>query len=562
MNPTDSSQTDRPSLAANVRAGGATALSNAEPTPTVGRTLQRLFLTIFLRGHSSRGLNKNTAPKSIGSKLALTLFIYFCIGLMATMVGGSGVFFLSIYLHSMTFIFLGLFAASAAGEVLFNKEEADILMHRPLEPRALLWAKMSVLIKVSLWMAAALNIAGIFVGAFRGGWIFAIVHPISIALEVFFSIGCVVLVYQLCLRWLGRECLDGLMTTAQVVVSIGAVAAGQLLPRFSGQAGGLAAGYSEAWWTTLLPPAWFAGLDDALAGSRTAASWELAVAALLATALVTFFAVSRLANTYQVGLQALNETISPVRRRRGKRWLAVLIDWAPMRWWLREPIERAAFLLTAAYLVRDRDVKLRVFPAMGPTLMIPVMMLFGPSGAHRLGESNFIVAMIGTYLGIVPLLGLSMLEYSAQWRAADIFRAAPIGGPEKLCDGARRAVLLVLTLPVFLVFLLILYFVRHGSTNWLLLLPGIVSLPAYSMIPTLGSGGVPLSRAAEDAKSVSRGLTILPVLFVSMVISGLATWAWTSGWFWSFMVGETIVATGAYVVMRRGLAAARWRALE
>ena len=38
------------------------------------RILRRLFLTLFLRGRSSRGLQKEQAPKSVGTKLATTLF--------------------------------------------------------------------------------------------------------------------------------------------------------------------------------------------------------------------------------------------------------------------------------------------------------------------------------------------------------------------------------------------------------------------------------------------------------------------------------------------------------
>jgi len=47
------------------------------------RTLRRLFLTLFLRGRTSRGLQKSSAPKSVGSKLALTLVFYALFGLFA-----------------------------------------------------------------------------------------------------------------------------------------------------------------------------------------------------------------------------------------------------------------------------------------------------------------------------------------------------------------------------------------------------------------------------------------------------------------------------------------------
>ena len=116
---------------------------SAAPSPE--RTLRRLFLTLFLRGRSSRGLRKESAPKSVGSKLALTLALYAAVGLVAMVFLLQPVFALSLYLHAMTLVVLGMFIAASSGEVLFNKEEADILMHRPVPPRALLWAKIGVI---------------------------------------------------------------------------------------------------------------------------------------------------------------------------------------------------------------------------------------------------------------------------------------------------------------------------------------------------------------------------------------------------------------------------------
>ena len=67
----------------------------------------------------------------------------------------------------------------------------------------------------------------------------------------------------------------------------------------------------------------------------------------------------------------------PFRRERPNtaawRLLEILVDMPPLRWWLRDSVARASFLLTAAYLVRDRDVKLRVYPALAPYLVIPIL---------------------------------------------------------------------------------------------------------------------------------------------------------------------------------------------
>ena len=82
----------------------------------------------------------------------------------------------------------------------------------------------------------------------------------STALEALFCTGSVVLVYQLCLRWFGRERLEGLMTIAQVLVSVGAVLSGQILPQLVFRIDHVLNVGEIAWWINLLPPAWFAGV--------------------------------------------------------------------------------------------------------------------------------------------------------------------------------------------------------------------------------------------------------------------------------------------------------------
>jgi hypothetical protein len=410
----------------------------AAPAPSVNRALRRLFLTLFLRGRGMRGLNRQGAPKSIGQKLALSLFIYLMMGCLSLVFVGQPVFPLAVYLHAMTFVFLGMFVAASAGEILFNKEEGDILLHRPLTPRVLLWAKVRVLIEVSLWLAGAFNLVGLFVGWGGGAnWRFPIVHLVATVLEALFCTGCVVLVYQLCLRWFGRERLDSLMTVAQVIVSIAAIAASQILPQLAFRPGHVLSVDQVSWWIDVLPPAWFAGVDDAFAGSGLAGSWLLAALALTATALVLWLAFGKLAKDYETGMQMLNETVSPrIKHPGGRRWLDRLVEVPPLSWWLREPVSRTAFLLTAAYLVRDRDVKLRVYPGLAPVLILPVIFLLRNS--HREAATFPGVPFAGAYLGMVPLLGMQLLQFSQQWQAAEVFRAAPLAGPVALADGAGR----------------------------------------------------------------------------------------------------------------------------
>jgi hypothetical protein len=521
-----------------------------------------LFLTLFLRGRSSRGLKTKHAPKSVGEKLGLILGLYAALGLLAFLFWGQSIFALSVYLHAMTFVFLGMFVASSAGEILFNADESDILLHRPINSSTLLWAKVRVLIDVSLWLAGAFNLAGLIAGfaSPQGNWRFPCAHIVSTILEALFCTGCVVMIYQLCLRWFGRERVEGLMTTSQVIISVAAVLSGQLLPQLMFRAGKMTAFNENSWWIALLPPAWFAGFDDALAGSASRGSWILAALALFCTVVVVWIAFGKLSQDYESGLQkmAQSTTRRPLKEGR-RRWIEVLVDTPPLRWWLGDSVARASFLLTAAYLLRDRDVKLRIYPALAPLLVMPIVMMAPGLHANAPGTGGFGIAFTGAFLAVIPMMSLNLLQYSQQWQAADIFRAAPMLGPASLLKGARRAILCLMAIPGTVVLATLVWLLSAGHrSDVLLLLPGLILVPVFALF----AKGVPLSMPVEEAKAASRGLSMMGATFGAIAISGAALWAWLTGWFWVFLLIEVSAATVVYFTLQRSLAQARWMAAE
>jgi ABC-2 type transport system permease protein len=534
------------------------------PAPPQARTLRKLFLTIYLRGRSSRGLKLKTVPKSVGRKLALALGAYALFGVFTLqfLFTNQPLFALAIYAHSMTFIFLGMFVSSSAGEVLFNKDEADILMHRPITTKDLLWSKIRVMIQISLWLAGALNLVALVVGACTadGSILFPFIHIISTVLEALFCTGFVVLTYQLCLRWFGRERLDSLMTMTQVIVAVALVLAGQVLPRlmFQMSQSGLLQFNSRHWWLGLLPPAWFAGLDDTVAAHSNAGSWLLAGIALLATALVVWLAFVKLAENYGAGLQTIGESTVRSKTRSGsqRRWTEIIAAVPPLKWF--SPVSRAGFILTTAYLFRDRDVKLRVFPGIAPMLIIPFIFLLQDKQAME----GFGVAFSSAFLAMLPMLTLDMLQYSQQWQASDIFRVAPTNGPAELCSGARRAVLCVLAVPSIILVGFILWMVQHNISHLVLFLPGLMLAPVVSLVPAALGRGVPLSLPNEEIKSAGRSLKMFLVMFVAIGISGVASAAFKFGYLWWVILAEVVILLPLYFGLLVFVSRKRWKPLE
>jgi hypothetical protein len=87
-------------------------------------------------------------------------------------------------------------------------------------------------------------------------------------------------------------------------------------------------------------------------------------------------------------------------------------------------------------------------------------------------------------------------------------------------------------LPFFLVLGAFALSAGGHPPRWWLLLPGLIALPVYSMIPGSDGDAVPLSRAGEEAKSASRGLVMIGSALVAIVIALLASWSRRRGWFW------------------------------
>jgi hypothetical protein len=463
---------------------------------------------------------------------------------------------LATYLHAATFMFIAMYVAASGGEILFNKEEADILLHRPVAPAALLQAKMLVLVEVSLWLAGAFNIAGLLIGTFGSGgsWRFPLAHAFSIVLEALFCTGCVVLAYQLCLRWLGRERLEGLMTTVQVLVAITLVLSAQVLPRMfvrlEGDAG-------LPVWSMVLPPYWFAAIDDALAGSGAVRSWFLGGVAVLATVAVLWMATQRLAGHYITGLQQLAVTSSAKPTGGVLRW-SKLAGLPPLSWCLPAGAARTAFVLVFAYLVRNREVKLRLYPSIAPILVLPFLMLW----QSRSGAGNgFILAFTGVFIGMLPMISIGLLRYCEHWQAADIFRIVPLAGPAQLCAGMRAAVL-ALMVPFIAGVVVTLAVLLPDAATLKLLLPGFALSPVYAMIPCLGGRATPLSQPAEDSKTANRGVQLMSMMLGSSALAGLASWISYLGYFWQFMLVELLAVVIAYAWMRRALARTPWPSME
>lgn len=519
------------------------------------RVLQRLYLTLMFRGQRT-GSNRKRLLNPVRS-FVLTALLFAALGLIALGMGRMSFASFAGSLHALTFLVISMGLATSSGSLLFSTEEADVLLHRPVQPRALLTAKVQVIVLTSLVTALALNIGGFIHGVTRrdGSWLFIPAHFISLTLEVIFCASFVVLAYNLCLRWFGRERLDNLMTSVQVIVAVAAMVGGQVVPRMIGKMDFEALSAASSW-LVLLPPAWFGALDTILTG-RAASPGLLGFAAcgIVATLATAWLGVSRLAATYEQGLVMLNET-GPSAVKTGAnrgRLVTGLLQLPFVQTWVRDPVERIAFRLAVAELTRARGVKLRVYPMLAQLLVYPLVIFFGGGGRGSTSMDTMAVAFAGAFVSMLPLTVLDRLRLAEDWKAADLFLQAPLSRPAALFHGTRKAVILTLCLPGLLLVLgLGMAWLRGRAEMLLLIVPGLLVIPVFSLLPALGGTYLPFSEQPEvEGSNSSRWLLSLLFMIGSFTIAGLATWAWSTGWFHWLLLAEAFFAFGLGALLGR-----------
>ncbi|WP_156345979.1 hypothetical protein [Verrucomicrobium spinosum] len=145
-----------------------------------------------------------------------------------------------------------------------------------------------------------------------------------------------------------------------------------------------------------------------------------------------------------------------------------------------------------------------------------------------------------------------MLAYSENWRAAELFQSSPEGRWQPLFHGARKAVLVLLAMPL-IALLLMVVLATHGISKWLfLLLPNMVMLPVWSLVPGLVNEWRPFA-TPYDARDQARWgcLTMMVVMGVSSAVA-MAGWGTMKvGVFPLALVGQVVVVGLIYLVLVR-----------
>ena len=536
-------------------AAGPSRSAHRAPDPRQVKALLLATLRRATRGTSVAG--RRGRPRGL-------LFLLFSYGVMGLLLGllpfvHPDVFTYSLVVWSATFMAAGMTLIAESSTLLFDPRDHDILGHRPIHPRTLLLARSLALVAMALLLGLALNLVPMFTGlAARGArpW-FPLAHLVVLLVMTLFCAGAVVFVYALLARFVSRRTFDTIASWSQVAVTALLIVSYQMVPRLMDRLEGLRI---EAAHPLLmaLPPTWFAALAMALMGADTGPrTLAMAAAAVVVTAALAWTANRYLAEGYARQVAALGESVAraPAEQRTRPQPAAAARAGALLRLLIPDPVERGAFRLARAYLARDRDMRMRIYPSLAMIVVFPLLALVDPEGSARYAPV-ISVFMVGT----LPATAMMTFKMSPQYQAAELFRYAPIHGTASLFHGFRKAMMLFLVLPGLIVAGTILWLGPVSHHALLLAVPALLALPTLSLLDGLAGDYLPLSIPPTSGRQGAIGLVMMLVGFVFLALfAGLAALADAQGWLWPMVAAEV---AGLLIVHPLMLRRIRLRALR
>ncbi|MFL6216064.1 MAG: hypothetical protein ACJ74J_19430 [Blastocatellia bacterium] len=531
-------------------------------------TLVGVYLKQDLRG--GKAFMQFSAREYVRGNMALLMLLgmYVFTGFLIGMLAFSNIDALhfSIVIHTFTLLIVALAMLAESGNVIFNESEADILGHLPLSSRTYFAAKVLNLFLFTSLLATAAN----FFPAIFGVWavganiLFLPAHALAALLDGLLATALIVTSYGLLMRLVGRERFDSIIAYSQIVLVLVFMFGFQILPRVM-DVNILQMARGFRWYYLLYPPAWFAGVTLVLMGKLRL--YALALTGIGVTALIALgqVAVRKVGSDYSSFVARLTHGEATAKRRDDsvsvsgaiRRGLVGRLKSA----WLTRPAERAVFDLVSIYLRRNREVKVRLYPSLAYFIFVPVLAFFSEGLPDPFARHMDAYSLMGALMiCYVALTAIEVLRFSEHHAAAYIFRVAPVERLGDVYSGFRKAVMLWVALPGFVIlFALYAALWRNPLHAALLLIPWAIITPAVMMIGFLFRETLPLARKYQKGQQTSRNLFLFLVCFLLLSVFGVLQALAIRGRlpainltfpYWLFIILSVFISLFFFIVLR------------
>jgi len=482
------------------------------------RALLKIHLLLDFRATRLRSAHRQ---RSQLYSFVISLIFYFLVGIFTAfsalrLFDFFGFAFLTF---SVSMVLVAMAIIIEFNEIIINPEDAEILAHRPVDSRTYFWVKMVNLLFYMTSFGLALNLPPAFIGLeyTAAPFYFPVAYLMVAWLAHTATAFAMILLYALLVRWLNYERLKDVLAYTQVVFSFIVFVGYQFLLRLMPEMhktrlGGV--------WPYLTPPAWFAGLLGLITHPREEfwlyAGLAVAVFLVLATLAARRLSLDYAQLTYKLSQSArIREEASRIGRSASygaSRFLRFLV---------RDSAEAVGYLLVSRYIRRNRNMRMRIFPAFAMPLAVMGMFMLDGELTDPFVSPNLPVFMALFFLVYLAVFFHQILPTSDHWRAAWILNVAPVDNYGRLYVGAMKALTFKYVAPYFVLIGAVLASqMALAHAVYLTLLNFVIFFACWSFLMAF-TRDLPLSKEFERGRSNVRFLLAMALFPFFGIIGGV-----------------------------------------
>ncbi|MED3803343.1 hypothetical protein P4562_15565 [Lysinibacillus xylanilyticus] len=463
---------------------------------------ERKVPTIF-----NQASNKNKEEQKYG--YIKSLWIYVLMGLMLIPFMGFGqnyLFQMSIAYAMIIFIIMTTLISDFSS-VLLDVRDRSILSTKPISAKTINAAKFMHIFIYLTYLTIAFTAIPLIVGLYKQGIVFFILTVLLLVLINIFIVVLTAILYIAILRFFDGEKLKDLINYVQIGLSLMLMIGYQVLIR-SFEFVDFDMVVTFHWWSIFLIPMWFAAPYELLLNGDSSLFTVVCSIFAVVIPIISIWLYLKLIPTFERNLQKLLST-SKSKKEKSNKLKAFLLKTI-----CRTNEERAFYRFASLMMKQEREFKLKVYPSLGYSFVIPFIFMYTFS---RSEDVDYSVSM--SYLNIyfsmliIPSAVL-LLGYSGKYKAAWIYKVFPLKDYTDLKKGSLKAFLIKLYSPLYIVLSIIFCFI-FGTRIIPDLLSVLVASCMYTVICYIGMGSkIPFTKPYNevgDAQSWKTLILLIPL---------------------------------------------------
>ncbi|MBO0959829.1 hypothetical protein J1P26_08835 [Neobacillus sp. MM2021_6] len=466
----------------------------------INYTVMRKILTVKLTMDGRRTptifnqqAKKKKKPEENGFIKSLWMYVLLSLMLIPIIIFGENYLYQMSLFYGIVMFLVMTSMISDFSNVLLDVRDKAILLTRPVDKRTLNVAKTIHICIYLAFLTAALTMIPLAVGTYRHGILFLFLAICGLILVNLFIVVVTAIIYYFILRFFDGEKLKDIINYVQIGLSISIAVGYQVLARAFSIVD-MKITFTPSWWQFFIPPIWFGAPFELILKHHVDVFLLFLSLVALVVPIFAIIIYSRMMPSFERNLQKLS-TNSGGSKRKERRWKNSLV-----RVICQNNEERTFFRFADHMMRNEREFRLKVYPALGLSLVFPFVFLFNEIQMNSYAHMVTTKWYLSIYFSCIMIPNaIAMLKYSGKYKGAWIYQIAPIQNLAPLYSSILKVFIVNLFLPVYIILSAIFMVIFGGKVIDDLLVVLVTAILFTVICSNYLKGSLPFSESFEDA---------------------------------------------------------------